>query len=45
MEQGGYAPEDVTYAALIDKARQGGNWQRALELWDSAQAAQVNPKP
>lgn len=34
MEAQGEDPAQLTYAQLMDKASQGGNWQKALELFD-----------
>lgn len=34
MESQGEDPAQLTYAQLMERASQGGNWQRALELFD-----------
>lgn len=42
MEGQGTSTAALTYPQLIAKAKDGGNWQKALQLWDHAQAQQVN---
>lgn len=39
MEAQGEDPAQLTYAQLMEKASQGGNWRKALELFDGAQSA------
>lgn len=34
MESQGEDPAQLTYAQLMQRAAEGGNWQRALELFD-----------
>lgn len=36
MEGQGEDPAQLTYAQLMQRASEGGNWQRALELFDGA---------
>lgn len=45
MEGQGTKAEALTYPQLIAKAKDGGHWQTALQLWDSAQAEQVMTQP
>ena len=41
MEGQGTRAGALTYPELIAKAKDGGNWRKALQLWDEAQAQQV----
>jgi hypothetical protein len=36
MEAQGEDPAQITYAELMERASEGGNWQRALNLFDGA---------
>ena len=36
MEAQGEDPAQITYAQLMERASEGGNWQRALDLFDGA---------
>ncbi|PSC70893.1 hypothetical protein C2E20_5639 [Micractinium conductrix] len=39
MEAQGEDPAQMTYARLIERATEGGNWQRALELFDGMESS------
>ena len=41
MEGQGTRAQALTYPQLIAKAKDGGNWAKALQLWEEAQAQRV----